>query len=139
MSRLHEIEGGVLRAPFWRRMCAWMQAGLISRLLDGCRIDPERIQKEVIEHGSLEDIYIQFLDLRREPMLAAGEISALALRREVLDRLLKMRERHHGDGRALPNEEEIERAHGELRKAAPLAWPCLPGPLDGANRPEEEG
>lgn len=137
LSRLNGIEGGVLRAPFWRRMCAWMQACLVSRLLQGLGINLEQIQKNVENFASEEDIYIRLLDLRREPMFAASEISRLAFRGEVLGRLLKVRERHRREGKMVPGEEDIERACAKLRESSPRGQLILPGPLEGTYRPAE--
>ncbi|MFY9823331.1 MAG: hypothetical protein WAM82_18255 [Thermoanaerobaculia bacterium] len=139
LGRLNEIEGGVLRAPFWRRMCAWMQAGLVSRLLQGFGINLEQIQMKIGELMSPKDLYIRLLDLRREPMFEASEISTLMLRRETLGRLLTIRERHQSEGRTVPGVEEIEVAREKLQAAGPRAMPFLPGPLEGTVRPEEKG
>lgn len=32
LNRINSLEGGALRAPCWKRMCAWMQAGFLLRL-----------------------------------------------------------------------------------------------------------
>ena len=78
------------------------------------------------------------LDLRHEPMYYAAEMSSGALRKEVLGRLMIVRDRHTAAGRIVPGSESIGEAVTRLMAQGSLGW-ALPGPLDGHCRPAETG
>ncbi|HYO15811.1 MAG TPA: hypothetical protein VE685_21640, partial [Thermoanaerobaculia bacterium] len=138
VNQINLLENGKLRAPFWKRMCAWMQANQVIRLLRplGVNLDGLRTQLEMnlVAAGR----YANLLDLQREPIYHASEFSSLALRCEVLRRLLHLKVRLSAAGRMVPGADEIEKAAARLAKESglPLCW-ALPGPLEGHRRPVE--
>lgn len=83
-------------------------------------------------------IYATMLDLCREPMYRAAEISPGALREEIVGRLVLVRERHKAAGRPVPSSNSIDEAVARLTDQGSLGW-ALPGPLDGHYRPAETG
>ena len=45
LDQLNLMEGGVQRAPFWKRMCAWMHGGMLARLSINSGLDVTRIKE----------------------------------------------------------------------------------------------
>ncbi len=139
LNRINTLEDGALRAPYWKRMCAWMQAGLLARLTLPTSLDLERLREWVLGNETLEGMYAKVLDLRREPMYSAAEMSRSALRGEVVGRLVTLRSRHREAGRLMPWSDEIDNAISQFaERGSPLDW-ARPGPLEGHRRPAEIG
>ena len=139
LNRINTLEDGALRAPYWKRMCAWMQAGLLARLTLPISLDLERLREWVLGNETLEGMYAKVLDLRREPMYSAAEMSRSALRGEVVGRLVTLRSRHREAGRLMPMSDEIDNAISQFaERGAPLDC-ARPGPLEGHRRPAEVG
>jgi hypothetical protein len=137
LDRINTLEGGPPRAPYWKRMCAWMQAGLLVRLTYSLNLDLDRLRDWVRENRTPASVYAKILDLRREPMYRAAEMSQPVLRGEVLGRLVALRWRHETAGRTVPRAQDIDEAIARLTdQGSPLAW-TMPGPLEGHRRPAE--
>ena len=131
------LESGALRPPCWKRMCAWMQAGFLSRLTQRFRLELESFREWAWEIRHRLECTRTILDLRHEPMYRAAEMSPRALREEVIGRLVLIRERHKAAGTAVPGSNSIDEAvSGLAARRLPLGW-ALPGPLDGHYRPAE--
>ena len=47
LNRINVIEGGTLRPPYWKRMCAWMQAGFLIRQTQKLVLDLEGLKNWV--------------------------------------------------------------------------------------------
>lgn len=135
LNRIHLLENGALRAPLWKRMCAWMQASVAIRLLADFTVDlgelRRRLESNLIRAGQ----YASILDFRRDPMVHAGMPSPATLRGEVVGRLLELQRRHQAADRAMPRADDINKAVVRLKEASPF----LPGPLEGHRRPEDAG
>lgn len=138
LNRINVLEGGALRSPYWKRMCAWMQAGFLSRLTQGFTLDLESFRKWVSGNQTPAGMYAKVLDLRHEPMYRAAEMSRRALREEVIGRLVVVRDRYKAAGRPVPGSDSIDEAVARLTAQGSLGW-ALPGPLDGHRRPAETG
>jgi len=139
LKRINVLEGGVLRPPYWKRMCAWMQAGFVIRQTQGLKLDLESLKGWISANMTQTDNFINLLDLRREPMFQAMEMSQSSFRREVLGRLHVVRDRHKKEGRDIPKSDDIDSAISKLGKISlPLCW-ALPGPLEGHIRPVDKG
>ena len=125
LNSINILDNGPTRPSYWKRMCSWMQAGLISRTLTGLTfaIDVDTFQEWTRENMGAAGVYAGLIDARKEPMLFAGRITPQTLENEVLRRLYILKSRHGGEGRQLPRSEDIER---QLE---------LPGPLEGHRRP----
>lgn len=139
LNRIQLMEGGVLRQPFWKRMCAWMQAAVVARLMHNNGVDLDSLSVMVERHLLPAGAHANMVDLRREPMVEAGRISSFGFRREILGRLINLHARHQASGRAMPRIDDIRSA---LERLAPLGPPLsvmLPGPLGGYRRPREQG
>ena len=139
LNRINTLEGGVLRPPCWKRMCAWMQAGFLVHLTQRFHLALESVREWAQKHQTRAGLYAQMLDLRHEPMYRAAEMSRRALRDEIVGRLVLLRERHKAAGRLVPGAVSIDEAISRLGEdGSPLGW-ALPGPLDGHRRPAEAG
>lgn len=139
LNSIQLMENGSLRQPFWKRMCAWMQATFLARRLHESRIDLARFSEWVGRHLLPAGAHANFMDLRREPLVEAGTISPFGLRRQVLGRLVTLHHRHQAAGRSVTGTEEIQQALERLRPAAPPSAVLLPGPLDGHLLPRAQG
>jgi hypothetical protein len=136
LNYINNLEGGALRPPCWKRMCAWMQAGFLMRLMHKISLELENFREWTRGSQTLAGVYAKILDLRHEPMYHATEMSREALRGEVIGRLLLTRERHKSAARPVPGAESIDEALIRLRDQGSLGW-AMPGPLDAHRRPSE--
>lgn len=138
LDHINVLEDGALRAPFWKRLCAWMQAGLILQTLSQIPIKIEELRGWIHVNRDMAGTYAQMIDLHREPMYLAGQFSKPSLRGEVISRLLILRARHEAAGRSVPRSEDINAAIIRLSgQGSPLGW-AMPGPLEGHQRPAEQ-
>jgi hypothetical protein len=138
LNRINGLEDGALRPPCWKRMCAWMQAGFLSRLTQDFRFELDRFREWVWGNQTQAGMYAALVDLRHEPMSRAAEMSRSALREEVIGRLVLVRERHQTAERSVPDSSRIDETVAGLMKQGLLGW-AMPGPLDGHYRPAETG
>jgi tetratricopeptide (TPR) repeat protein len=138
-DRVNHMKDGAVRAPFWKRMCAWMQTSLVVRLTTPWDVDFAELRAQLESALQRAGRYAKLLDLRREPMYKAGELSPITLRSEIVGRLRQMQLRHEAEGREVPQAVGIQDAIGRLTETGPpLAW-FFPGPLEGFRRPEQFG
>jgi hypothetical protein len=137
LNRINTIENSCLRAPFWKRMCAWMQALFIARMTLPYNLNFESFSEWVNDQRTLAGYYAKILDLRREPMYGSAEMTPVSFRSEIVGRLALLRSRHTAEGRMFPRTDEIEKAVSKISLSA-YPWSCaLPGPLEGHHRPVE--
>ena len=138
LNQINLLEGGSSHPGYWKRMCAWMQAGLIARSLTRSfpSIDVDALQEWTHDSMVVAGAYARLLDTRKEPMLSAGCITPQALRSEILGRIQILKSRHQSEGRKVPRSEDIAHAlaqnenHGEM-----VDLGFFPGPLEGHRRP----
>jgi len=139
LNRINVLEGGALRPPYWKRMCAWMQAGFLMRQTQNLTLDLESLKNWISANMRQAGNFGSLLDLRIEPMYRATEMLRPAFREEVLGRLNNLRNQHREDGRDTPMSDDIDNALSRLKdQGSPLGW-VLPGPLEGHRRPVEKG
>ena len=139
MDHLSLVEGANRHSGFWRRMCAWMQAGLIVRTAVGCGALPEVgsyedwFKRHAVQVGKLR----RLADYRAEPMVLGHMPTARYLRDEVHVRLRSLQERHGKAGRDLPKAAEIEAAQSRMGSKRSVLAPAVPGPAALHLRPHE--
>ena len=139
LNRINVIEGGALRPPYWKRMCAWMQSGFLIRQTQNLSLDLESLKNWISANMTQAGNFACLLDLQQEPMFQATEMSQSSFRKEILGRLYIARNRHKEDGRDIPKSDDIDDAISRLKdQGSPLGW-ALPGPLEGHLRPVEKG
>lgn len=140
LNRLNTFEGLATRQPFWKRMCAWMQAGVIADAILEYRIDSSRFREWAHDRMRTAGEYRRILDLQSEPMYHASELSRTALRDEILGRLriLRMRFTGSGSGERIPKQEAIDARLAGGGSTKSLSDFLCPGPLEGHRRPAED-
>lgn len=139
LNRINVIEGGSLRPPYWKRMCAWMQAGFLIRHTQKLALDLESLENWISANMTQAGNFTGLLGLRQEPMYRASDMTQTSFREEVIGRLLAIRNRHKKDGRIIPKSDDIDVAVSRIEgKGTPICW-ALPGPLEGHNLPSEKG
>lgn len=137
LNRLNSAESGSQYAPYWKRLCAWMQGIFLLRMTTGIKFEIEDVKGWARLHLTALGAYVGILDLRREPMYRAAETSPVSLRCEIIGRLLLLMNRHETAGRAFPKKERVsEAAERLLRAGQPFGW-VLPGPVDQQPKPGE--
>ena len=139
LNGINLLENGTNYPSYWKRMCAWMQAGLIVKAITESSVSMEIDALEQWSHSTMAMAggYALFVDTRIEPMLSANIVTPSALRHEIIGRLLILKSRHESEGRHIPRAEDINCAidRAELRGQRPVLG--LPGPLEGHKRPTE--
>lgn len=136
LHKLNTQERGVVRAPSWKRMCAWMHAGVVTRAMARSALNWTDFREWASDQLSLAGHYAGLLDLRREPMYRAMEMSAERLRHEVLGRLVGLKRRFEAAGRTIPNGEKLVQLLSSVDPRSLLDW-SAPGPLEGHRRPAQ--
>lgn len=131
LNRINILEGGVLRPPYWKRMCAWMQAGFLIRQTQKLKLDFDSLKGWISANMTQAGVFGNLSDLRREPMYRAAEMTPSAFREEIVGRLVTMHNRHEKAGKSTLMANDIDSVVSELEsKSAPFCW-ALPGPLEG--------
>ena len=134
LNRINLLENGPNYPGYWKRMCAWMQAGLIARALTGASfsIDVDALQEWTHDNMVAAGAYARLLDTRKEPMLSADCITPQALRSEILGRLQILKLRHESAGHQVPRSKDIDHVLARTEDRPALGFP---GPLEAHIRP----
>ena len=137
LNHINLMESAATYPAFWKRMCAWMQAGFITRVLGDSsnQINVSGFQEFAEANMTLAGTYAEYVDARTEPLVFAKRVSPTILRREVLSRLQLLSQRHQHEGRFVPRLTDIDAAlaHVESRQEAYTLW--FPGPLEAHKVP----
>ncbi len=139
MNSLSAIEGGASCPGHWRRMCAWMQAGLVTQMLigRGAALDVDALERACVANATWEGALRRQTDIRDEPLFISDVMGARNLRREILGRLWLLKQRHEKAGCEVPMSEEIESALARSDGAPSNPRHALPGPCELHLRPQE--
>ena len=139
MNSLNAIEGGASCPGHWRRMCAWMQAGLVTQMLigRGAALDVDALERACVANAAWEGALRRQTDVRDEPLYIGDVMGARTLRREVLRRLRLLKQRHEKAGCEVPMSEEIESALARSDGAPASPRHALPGPCELHLPPQE--
>lgn len=132
LSHLPLVEGAAQRPGYWRRMCAWMQAGLVARMFvgSGAAVDLDALEQWCMQNAVREGVLRGLVDIREEPVALGGSMGARSLRHEVLRRLRMLKQRHEQAGRSVPRAEEIDSAFARLAGLAGQGAYIVPGPME---------
>ena len=137
LNQINMIENGAIYPGHWKRMCAWMQAGLITRARSSVSIDTNFLKKWTNGNMSVASYFAEFLDARKEPMFYAGRATPQLLKNEILGRLCLLKMRHESEGRHMPKSDDIDQALTRTADPGMILALGLPGPLEGHRRPSE--
>ena len=140
LNRINLLEGGPTKLGYWKRMGAWMHAGLITRSLKGILSVPEGIDDfEQWAHSNMlaAGAYADLVYANKEPVLFAGRLPPLDLRIEILARLDILRSRHEREGREVSRSEDIDHALTSISERGESIYLGFPGPVEGNRRPTE--
>ena len=140
LNRINLLEGGPIKPGYWKRMCAWMHAGLITRSLArviSVRDEINNFQQWTQSNSIAAGAYGDMVYASREPVLFAGRVPPLDLRIEILARLEILRSRHHKADREVPRSTDIEHALARVSEQGEDIYLGFPGPIEGDNRPTE--
>ena len=132
LNLLPTVEEAARSPGHWRRMCAWMQAGLVVRMFidSDAELDLDALEQWRKENTTREGVLRGLLDIREEPFAPGGSMASRSLRYEVLRRLRTLKQRHEQEGRKVPRPEEIESAFERLGDPAWEAVCLVPGPAE---------
>ena len=123
---------------FWKRMCAWMQASLVTRaIVSRTGIDFDSFREWIMGHSVRAGTYSEFLDTRLEPMRLVDRLTPQALRYQVLVRLHTLKLRHESEGRNVPRSEDIGNTLAVLEFGGKTRILKTLGPLEFHKRPTE--
>ena len=137
LHRINLLENGPRSPSYWKRMCAWMQAGLIARTLTASSspVNIDSLDTFIHENMTPAGVYAELIDARTEPMLFAGRIQPPVLQKEILSRLQILRSRHESEGRQVPRSDDIDDALARVAHRNETFTLTFPGPLEGHKRP----
>ena len=132
MNRVGLVEGAGKCPGFWRRMSAWMQAGLIVRnsFASGSLPQVDRLERWCRDRMAPPGSLLRLADCRYEPTVLGHMPRIGRLRYEVLLRLGMLKERHEAAGRKIPMGHEVEAALSEVRHDASKALWAARGPAE---------
>ena len=139
LNRINLIENGATYPGYWKRMCAWMQAGKIAQALarPSISIDPDSLEEWLRDNMTAAGDFARLLDARDEPMLFASRITAQVLKYEILGRLRLLKWRHESEGRQVPRSNDLDKALARATDSGEILVLGFPGPLEGHRRPTE--
>ncbi len=139
LNRINLLENGACAPGYWKRMSAWMQAGVFVRALTKLSLPPDpnhfqRIQQWAQGNIILAGAYGDFVDARKEPLFSASRMPQ-GLRNEIMGRLNILRLRHQSEGHQVPMSDNMEQALANADKHGRDPLWDFPGPLEGHSRP----
>jgi len=85
---LQQVEAAAELRPYWKRMSAWMQGGVVLHQYRDFRFNVELLSAWVDDQTSVESQFADIVDLYEEPLASCGWMTAEACRDNSL-RLLK--------------------------------------------------
>ena len=134
LNRVNLLEKGATYPGYWRRMGAWMQVGLIARIMmePSFPIEIDDLQKWLQDNMTTAGGYADIVQARQEPMLLSGRIP---VRKEILWRLYILTSRHEREGRHVPKSEDISQMLTQTDEHGQSLVSGIPGPLEGHRRP----
>ena len=139
LNRIGTLESGAVRAGYWRRMGAWMQASLFVGHLtrSQCRPDMDQFREFTEQHRTIGGWLTQCVDARREPLVLVGRTQPERLRSYVIERMLQVRWRHEGLGHRVPEVDGVDSSSWRPRGDPEALSLGLIGPLDVHHAPSE--
>ena len=105
INRINILENSSQYPGYWKRMAAWMQAGVIVNNIAEYSDDNkyEDIRKWFFENLDLSGKYAELFNSKNEPMLFGFQFHSLPVRYEIIRRLQLLQRRHQSEGRGVPS------------------------------------
>ena len=137
LNHINLMERAATYPPFWKRMCAWMQAGFVARVLGDAsnQINVSGFHNLAEESMRLAGAYSEMVGTRTEPLVYAKRVSPTVLQREILSRLQLLSQRHQHEGRSVPGLEDIDSALANIEARGETFALWFPGPLEAHKVP----
>lgn len=132
MNRLSLIENGLTSPGYWRRMCAWMQAGLIVRTTcaQGILPDLDQLENWFVNQMTPIGALLHRLDCRVEPLMLGSLAGRGYLEAEVLRRLEAIKMRYERSGQSVPLNSDIDETITALSQRVQKAQMPFRGPAE---------
>ena len=137
LNRISTLESGSVQPGYWRRMGAWMQAGLFVNYLARCqvRLDVNRLQEFSRQRMTIGGFFARCVDARSGALVLATRTVPELLRLYALQRLAALRWRHESLGHRVPDLDGVESPYWRSGDNTVASTQGLPGPLDGHRAP----
>ncbi len=131
------IDYGPIYPNYWKRLSAWMQAGLVTSWMEHSYLllDTEKFENWLSENIGISCLYAGLINSYDDPMLPSTFVDLNALKSEILARLLDLQSRHENEGRTMPHSKKLKRILTEGKVSDEIYPPIIPGPLNGHMRP----
>ena len=132
LNRINLLENGASNPGYWKRMCAWMQAGVVVRAMTQPSLNPDisALQQWARNHMVPAGAMAGLVDAKIEPRIFARYLIPEGLHYEIISRLQILKLRHEGEGHDVPGTDKIA---DEIERAKSLGLGLffrLPGPLE---------
>ena len=129
LNRINFLESGACQPGYWKRMCSWMQAGIITRATANINFENGMASLREWAHNNLTlaGAFRTLIDARREPGFYSRNNSSRSLYAEIVRRLISLKLRHEGVGRNIPKSDEIDQALNRIQESG---IPFGRGPLE---------
>jgi len=129
LAELRVLPHLAAQPAYWRRLCAWTQAGLLVRAFQQLSFDAAQLSEIIEAFEPDEAPTAELLDLRQAPLSHPLETSRICIHAEVLGRLLVLQQRDSGEGKTLPAAEAFTKALEKMAEETPMLV-YMPGPLE---------
>lgn len=136
LNRINFLKDGACQPGYWKLMCSWMQAGLITRAMADMNFENglDSLQERAHKNMTMAGAYRTLVDARPEPVFWSRNTTPESLQAEIVRRLVYLRLRHEDAGRNVPGSEEIDDALMRLRERGVTFGT---GPLEAHIRPSQ--
>ena len=116
INRVHLLDGGYKYPGYWKRIGAWMQAGLFVRPIaeSNSKIDVDEFQNWTQDNMYSDGVFAEFVNGWKEtpPIIAH---TSQSVRDEIFGRLLAIKLRHKKEGRQLAALENLNHVLDQYR------------------------
>lgn len=135
LRHLRHIDGMMMQPPYWHRLCAFTHAGLLTRLFDSLKFEPEKMVQWLDSSRGRSDGLADILALRREPSWRYDDLTHEQIQAEIIGRLNILALKEKAEGKEFPNDELLNKRIDECQRHG--ISPFRPGPLEGSLRPKD--
>ena len=136
LNRINFLKNGACQPGYWKLVCSWMQAGLITRAMGDMNFENgvDSLQGWAHKNMTMAGACRTLIDARAEPVFWSRNTTSESLQAEIVRRLVYLRLRHEEAGRNVPGSEKIDDALMRLRERSVT---FETGPLEAHIRPSQ--